>query len=126
MHGFTGTRIPKEENINSDHADPCTTTVEEPPRVTRLKTMQDSRDTPLYHGMDARQQRELNRPAPYLHTASDSDEEYESGDEDTTGWDLEPESAIAGTSFSSDHTVSHAISVPQSYDEATRSKYARE
>lgn len=72
--------------------------------------------------MDTRQQRELIKLAPYFQAASDSDKDHGPEVEDIAELDLNTGSAIAATSV--DHTPSHAIPIPQSYEETMRSTHA--
>lgn len=117
----------QRNEFNNNEIDRTGTTAEQTLRIKRSEIGRDITDTTLYVGMDAKQQPELNKLAPYIHAASVSDKEHELGDEDTTaGWDFSHRSATAATSSSSDYISTHTIPILLSFDENMRSKHDEE
>lgn len=93
-------------------------------RATYSQSAQDKAKPHHYFGMDARQQPELNKLAPYLEEARNSDNDHGPEDEDNAGWDLNKVSGVAATS--SDPPPPHVMPISWKYKEAIKSTYAHE
>ena len=120
IHGtmVSGTRNPQRERYRQDTTDNIgadTTTTGQHSRVTRSQSAQGKSSVQQYVGQDAKEQRELNKLAPYLHDASDSDNDHnhDLDAEEIAGWDLNTGSGIPATK--AEPTLPHAIPIPWNY-----------